>query len=56
MQPGITCLWQVARERNKITFEEWMNMDMEYIDNWSIALDMVIILKTIRTIFRADGK
>ncbi len=56
MQPGITCLWQVARERNKITFEEWMNMDMEYIDNWSLALDMVIILKTIRTVFRADGK
>ncbi len=56
MPPGITCLWQVARERNKITFEEWMNMDMEYIDNWSVALDMVIILKTIRTVFRADGK
>lgn len=56
MQPGITCLWQVARDRNKITFEEWMNMDMEYIDNWSVALDMVIILKTIRTVFRADGK
>lgn len=56
MQPGITCLWQVARERNKITFEEWMNMDMEYIDNWSITLDMVIIFKTIRTVFRADGK
>lgn len=56
MQPGITCLWQVARERNKITFEEWMNMDMEYIDNWSLSLDMVIIFKTIRTVFRADGK
>lgn len=56
MQPGITCLWQVAPERNKITFEEWMNMDMEYIDNWSITLDLVIIFKTIRTVFRADGK
>lgn len=56
MNPGITCLWQVARERNTITFEEWMRMDMEYIDNWSLSLDIVIIIKTIRTVFRADGK
>ncbi|MBP5364465.1 MAG: sugar transferase [Bacteroidales bacterium] len=56
MKPGITCLWQVARERNTITFEEWMRMDMEYIDNWSLSLDIVIIIKTIRTVFRADGK
>lgn len=56
MKPGITCLWQVAPERNKITFEEWMNMDMEYIDNWSLSLDVVIFFKTIRTVFRADGK
>ena len=56
MRPGITCLWQVSRERNSITFDEWMRLDMEYIDNWSISLDIVIILKTVRTMFRADGK
>ncbi|MCF0190463.1 MAG: sugar transferase [Marinilabiliaceae bacterium] len=56
MQPGITCLWQIAPNRNSISFEEWMHMDMDYIDNWSFSLDMVIFIKTIRSIFRADGK
>nr|WP_319401209.1 sugar transferase [uncultured Carboxylicivirga sp.] len=56
MKPGITCIWQVSSSRNDISFEEWMRMDLEYIDNWSLKLDFVIILKTIRTMFRADGK
>lgn len=56
MRPGITCLWQIAPSRNDISFEDWMRMDMEYIDNWTLGLDFVIILKTIRTVFRADGK
>lgn len=56
MKPGITCIWQIAPSRNSITFEDWMRMDMEYIDNWSLSLDIVVILKTIRTVFRADGK
>lgn len=56
MKPGITCIWQVAPNRNSITFEEWMRMDMEYIDNWSLSLDFTLIFKTISTMFRADGK
>lgn len=56
MKPGITCLWQIAPSRNSISFEEWMRMDMEYIDNWSLLLDVIIIFKTVRTIVRADGK
>ncbi|MBS2100788.1 sugar transferase [Carboxylicivirga linearis] len=56
MKPGITCIWQVSSSRNDISFEDWMRMDLEYIDNWSLKLDFVIILKTIRTMFRADGK
>ncbi len=56
MKPGITCLWQVARDRNTITFDEWMRMDMNYIDNWTLSLDAVIVLKTILTVLRADGK
>lgn len=47
MRPGITCLWQVSG-RNKITdFNEWMKLDLEYIDNWSLWLDFKIILRTI---------
>ncbi len=55
MKPGITCTWQVSG-RNDIPFEEWMRMDLDYIDNWSLKLDFVIILKTIRTVLIADGQ
>jgi exopolysaccharide biosynthesis polyprenyl glycosylphosphotransferase len=55
MKPGITCIWQVSG-RNKIPFDEWMKMDLEYIDNWSLKLDFIIFLKTIRTMIRGDGK
>lgn len=56
MKPGITCLWQISPNRNSISFDDWMRLDLEYIDNWKFTLDLVIILKTVRTIFRADGK
>ena len=47
MKPGITCLWQVMG-RNRITsFEDWVKLDLEYIDNWSLLLDIKILLKTI---------
>jgi exopolysaccharide biosynthesis polyprenyl glycosylphosphotransferase len=55
MKPGITCIWQVSG-RNNIPFDEWMKMDLQYIDNWSLKLDFVIFLKTIRTMVRGDGK
>ncbi len=54
MKPGITCTWQVSG-RNDIPFEEWMRMDLDYIDSWSLKLDFVIFLKTIRTMIIADG-
>ncbi len=56
MKPGITCLWQIAPSRNTVSFEEWMKMDLQYIDNWSLKMDFVIVLKTVRTMLRADGK
>lgn len=46
MRPGITCLWQVSG-RNKVDFNEWMELDLEYIDNWSLWLDFKILVKTI---------
>ncbi len=55
MKPGITCIWQVSG-RNDIPFEEWMKMDLQYIDNWSLKLDFIIFLKTIRTMLRCDGR
>ncbi len=55
MRPGITCLWQVSG-RNKISsFDQWVKLDLEYIDNWSLWLDCRIILKTIPAVIFAIG-
>lgn len=54
MRPGITCLWQVSG-RNKIDFEEWMRLDLDYIDNWSLWLDFKILLKTIPVVIFGIG-
>jgi len=54
MKPGITCIWQVSG-RNEISFNEWMKLDLEYIDNWSLKLDVILILKTVNTIFGKTG-
>ncbi|WP_347841010.1 sugar transferase [uncultured Draconibacterium sp.] len=53
--PGITCIWQVSG-RNNIPFDKWMEMDMQYIDNWSLTLDFIIMLKTLKVILNHDGQ
>jgi exopolysaccharide biosynthesis polyprenyl glycosylphosphotransferase len=54
VKPGLTCLWQI-NGRNKIGFEDWMQLDMRYIDNWSLGLDFKIMLQTIPAILFAKG-
>lgn len=55
VKPGITCIWQV-QGRSKITsFEEWVAMDLEYIDNWSLTLDLKILLKTVPAVLLQKG-
>ena len=54
VRPGITCLWQV-NGRSNTSFDKWMQLDMEYIDNWSLKLDFEILLKTIPTVLRGTG-
>ncbi len=54
IKPGLTCLWQV-NGRSNIGFEEWVRMDLEYIDQWSLGLDMLILLKTIPAVFKGPG-
>ncbi len=56
MKPGITCIWQVQPGRNDITFSQWMDMDMDYIDHWSLWLDIVLIVKTIPAILVGHGR
>lgn len=55
VKPGLTCLWQVGK-RNGCTFEEWMKLDLHYIDNWSLWMDTKILLKTIPTVINGTGK
>ena len=55
VKPGLTCLWQIGG-RNKISdFKEWVRLDLEYIDNWSIWLDLSILLRTVPAVLRATG-
>lgn len=54
VRPGITCLWQISG-RNELPFEKWIELDMEYIDNWSLFLDLKILVKTIPAVFRGTG-
>jgi exopolysaccharide biosynthesis polyprenyl glycosylphosphotransferase len=53
VKPGVTCLWQVTSREAK--FDEWAQMDMEYIDNWSLALDLKILAKTIPAVLSRHG-
>jgi exopolysaccharide biosynthesis polyprenyl glycosylphosphotransferase len=54
MKPGLTCLWQISG-RNELTFDEWMRLDLEYIDNWSLWLDIKIAFKTIPAVLLGRG-
>jgi exopolysaccharide biosynthesis polyprenyl glycosylphosphotransferase len=54
VKPGLTCLWQVSG-RNNLSFEQWMELDLEYIDRWSLGLDGLILLRTIPAVLLARG-
>jgi exopolysaccharide biosynthesis polyprenyl glycosylphosphotransferase len=54
MKPGLTCLWQV-NGRSSVSFDHWVHMDLEYIDRWSLGLDLKILLKTIPAVLKGAG-
>jgi lipopolysaccharide/colanic/teichoic acid biosynthesis glycosyltransferase len=54
VKPGITCLWQI-KGRNSIPFEKWMELDVEYIDKWSLWLDFKILVQTLPAVVRGTG-
>jgi len=54
VRPGLTCVWQVSG-RNEISFEEWMYLDLQYIDHWSLAQDFQLILKTLPVVLTGRG-
>ena len=55
VKPGLTCLWQISG-RNQITdFKDWVRLDLQYIDNWSIWLDLTILLRTVPVVLLGTG-
>jgi len=55
MRPGLTCLWQ-TRGRNEINdFKDWVRLDLEYIDRWSLWLDIAILLRTVPVVLLGSG-
>jgi len=54
VRPGITCLWQI-NGRSSLSFQEWMKLDMRYIDSWSFWLDLKILVMTIPAVLRGSG-
>ena len=54
VRPGITCLWQI-NGRSSVVFEKWMDLDLEYIDQWSLFLDLSILIRTVPAVFKESG-
>ena len=54
VRPGITCIWQISG-RNEVNFEEWMKMDAEYVDRWSLWLDLGILARTVPVVLGRRG-
>ena len=54
MRPGITCLWQISG-RNELGFREWMDLDLQYVDHWSLGLDLAILLRTLPALLSRRG-
>jgi len=56
VRPGISCSWQILQDRNDVSFEEWMQMDKRYIEQWNLSKDVGLFFKTVKTFFLAGGR
>ncbi len=55
VKPGITCTWQIIPNRNEVVFDNWMKLDIQYIDSWSVKKDIQLLLRTIKTVIYGNG-
>jgi len=55
VKPGITCSWQIVPERHSVSFEEWMELDLNYIDSWNLRKDASLFFRSVRRFFMAGG-
>ena len=54
VKPGLTCLWQVSG-RSNLPFSKWLELDLAYIENWSLFLDFKILLRTFSAVVKGTG-
>ena len=55
VKPGLTCLWQISGRSHVTDFQEWVKLDLQYIDNWSLWLDLSILLRTLPVVISGSG-
>jgi lipopolysaccharide/colanic/teichoic acid biosynthesis glycosyltransferase len=55
VKPGLTCLWQISGRNDITDFKDWVRLDLEYIDNWSIWLDLKILFRTVPVVLLGTG-
>ena len=55
VKPGLTCLWQISGRNDLSDFKEWVRLDLEYIDNWSLWLDLKILWRTVPIVLSGNG-
>ena len=56
VRPGLTCFWQVSPTRYQISFDDWMRLDLKYVEGWSLRLDAGLILRTFRVVLAGTGQ
>ncbi len=56
VRPGLTCLWQVCPDRYRMSFDEWMRLDLRYVADWNLRLDLELILRTFRVVLGGTGE
>ena len=56
VKPGITCIWQVQPKRNDLTFDEWVDLDVAYIKNCSLGLDLKLMFQTLGAVLGGEGR
>jgi len=56
VRPGLTCFWQVSHGRYRISFDEWIRLDLKYVDQWTLLVDLGLIVKTFGVVLRGTGE
>jgi lipopolysaccharide/colanic/teichoic acid biosynthesis glycosyltransferase len=54
VKPGLTCIWQISG-RSNLSFEKWLELDLKYIDEWNLWMDLKILFKTVPVVLKGSG-